>query len=210
MSPFPHLVEAELRRAAELHPPLANHDEARSVLLEEVREVETEVFKKRSERADADLLGELVQVAAMARRWAECCGLTVALRSPFAPAVQIVLAFLRHEHRPANSDHEALTRLRRLTNKIERMSDDGGPDLKGRQYDAGLALVAVGAECQRWAEDRGLTPRVSPEPPPTVAARDTQVGPPVVPFTPAEPPEPGVAAREVTAAVEGEVADAPA
>lgn len=178
MSPFPVLVEAELRRASELHPPLANNDEARSVLAEEVWEVEQEVYKKRSERSDADLLDELVQVAAMARRWIECCGLSVVLRADFATAAPLTLVFLRREQGPANSDHESLTRLKRLMNKIERMSDEGGNDLKGRQYDVGLALVAVAVTCWRWAEDRGLVPAAGPYLPLTpVAARDTPAPP---------------------------------
>jgi hypothetical protein len=191
------LVEAEVRRAGELHAPLANNDEALSVLLEEVHEVEQEVFKKASLRSDDDLRTELVQVAAMARRWVECCGHEVVLRARFPYAVKLVLAFLRRNCGPANSDHEGLTRLTRLTNKVTRMSDEGGPDLQGRQYDVALALAAVGATCQRWAEDRGLVPRDPTDPvePPTVAARTVEA---VTVTEPIEPPEPGLAASEVT------------
>ncbi len=202
MSPFPHLVEAEVRRAADLHPPLANHDEALSVFREEVREVETEVYKKPAVRLDADLLTELVQVAAMARRWVECCGLELVLGNRVPQAAHLVTRFLRHEQRPANSDHESLSRLQRLVHRVCEWSAHGGPDLRGCQQDVALALVTVVATCQRWAEDRGLVPLAAPPELPPVAAVTAVPSP--------EPPEPGAAAQGVEVPAEGEVADAPA
>ena len=196
MSPFPHLVEAEVRRAATLHPPLANHDEALSVLLEEVFEVQVEVFKKRSERADEKLLEELVQVAAMARRWADCCGLKVVLGVPFSHGVGIAGRFLRREQPKANSDHEELTRLRRQTHKLEAWSAAHGPDLKGVPHDVVLVLLVVAATCQRWAEDRGLVPLAAPPEPPGVAA--TTAAPPEPPAPEPDAPTPAPTQPEAT------------
>ena len=158
MSPFPNLVAAEVRRASELHAPLANHDESLSVLQEEVHEVRLEVYKKRSERSDDDLLKELVQVAAMARRWSECCQLEAVIRSKFDTATPLVVLSLRRLQGPANSDHESLTRLERVMHRVAGMVYEGGPTLGRHAAEVALALTAVAATCQRWAEDRRLVP----------------------------------------------------
>lgn len=158
MSPFPNLVEAECRRAAELHPPLANHDEAISVLDEEVHEVQQEVHKKGHLRADAALLEELVQTAAVAKRWVETTGLYVVLGTPFDHAVELTLAIHRRELKPAAGDHESLTRLKRIMSRVWNYSINHGHTLAACQHDMSLALVVVAATCRRWAEDRGLCP----------------------------------------------------
>jgi len=67
---FEKLVEDELRSAREKYAaPFHGRHEALGVIREEYKELEGEVFKKKP--WDAELLGELVQVAAMCRRAAE-------------------------------------------------------------------------------------------------------------------------------------------
>lgn len=67
---FRNLVEGELNNARRHHAtPQHSAHEGYAVLLEEVRELESEVFRKK--RSDLLMLSELVQVAAMARRMAE-------------------------------------------------------------------------------------------------------------------------------------------
>lgn len=72
MTPFALCVEKELERARIKHPtPIHSPHEGYAILLEEVREVEKEVFW--GERKG--LKAELIQVAAMAQRMAEDCKL---------------------------------------------------------------------------------------------------------------------------------------
>lgn len=79
-SEFATLVEEELRRARGLHAPLHSLHEGYAVLLEEVDELWAAV-KRRGEWFNQDeVLAELVQVAAMAQRMSEDCGLLAAQR----------------------------------------------------------------------------------------------------------------------------------
>lgn len=72
MIPFENRVALELTRARQKHStPIHSPHEGYAVLLEEVREVEKEVFW--GDRKG--LRDELVQVAAMAQRMAEDCKL---------------------------------------------------------------------------------------------------------------------------------------
>jgi hypothetical protein len=72
---FASLVEDELRRARSSNATLNSAHEAYAVILEELQEFWGEVMKKRSLRSPANMLAELIQVAAMAQRAAEDLGL---------------------------------------------------------------------------------------------------------------------------------------
>ena len=72
---FEELVRAELNRAQESFAPINSLHEGYAVILEEVRELETQVFKKPKNRNANAMLKELVQIAAMCQRTAEDCGL---------------------------------------------------------------------------------------------------------------------------------------
>jgi len=72
---FPELVEAELKNARAKHQPIQSAHEGYAVIAEEVEEFWDEVKKKRQDRDKTLMLHELVQLAAMARRTAEDCGL---------------------------------------------------------------------------------------------------------------------------------------
>jgi hypothetical protein len=72
---FPDLVEAELKNARAKHQPIQSAHEGYAVIAEEVEEFWDEVKKKRQDRDKTLMLHELVQLAAMARRTAEDCGL---------------------------------------------------------------------------------------------------------------------------------------
>lgn len=61
-------VAREFDRATELHGSFHSAHEAYAVLLEEVREYEAEVFKKRELRSKEAMREELIQIAAMACR----------------------------------------------------------------------------------------------------------------------------------------------
>lgn len=70
MSNFLRAAGEELRRARTKRPkPLNSAHEGYAVILEEVRELEAEVFKQ--QRTNLCVLEELVQVAAMCARMAE-------------------------------------------------------------------------------------------------------------------------------------------
>ena len=82
--PFLCLVDQELTRARGMHAPMHSVHEGFAVLLEEVDELKAEVWKKASLRQPLMMLSELIQIAAMAVRMAEDCGLTdgvIALRT---------------------------------------------------------------------------------------------------------------------------------
>lgn len=69
-------VEDELERARRLHPTNINNvAEGFAVIKEEVDEFWDEVKKKQRDRDPANLLEELIQIAAMAARTAEDCKL---------------------------------------------------------------------------------------------------------------------------------------
>jgi len=68
---FADLVEMEVSLAKAQYPPMNSAHEGYDVLLEEVDELWDEVKKKQGKRDPANLLKELVQVAAMAERMAE-------------------------------------------------------------------------------------------------------------------------------------------
>lgn len=73
---FAKLVEDELARARAhreggAHKPMNSAHEGYAVLLEEVDELWEEVRKKTTERSNERMLEELVQIAAMAQRFAE-------------------------------------------------------------------------------------------------------------------------------------------
>jgi hypothetical protein len=72
---FLDLVEAETIRAAGKHPALHSAHEAYAVILEELDEFKTEVWKQTARRDRAAMLAELVQIAAMATRTAVDLGL---------------------------------------------------------------------------------------------------------------------------------------
>lgn len=162
--PFPALVDAEAARVAALHPPLTSHDEALSVLDEEVAEVRAEVYKAPAARRPEALLTELIQVAAVAHRWAAGLGLAAAVGGRFPPMVAAALDLCRRETPPAAGGHEAMTRLARPVLRLWDVACRRGPSWAGGQADAAAALAAVAACCQRWAEDAGLTPPAGPHP----------------------------------------------
>jgi len=68
---FPELVKIELACARASHGPQASLHEAYAVILEEVDELWDEVKKKRQNRSQGKILGELIQIAAMCQRAAE-------------------------------------------------------------------------------------------------------------------------------------------
>lgn len=74
---FERLVEEELARARGLYPHIHSLHEAYAVILEEVKELEAEVFKKPFHRNPEQILRELIQIAAMCRRTAEDCHLLI-------------------------------------------------------------------------------------------------------------------------------------
>ena len=74
MSVFRELVTIELARARSKHTDIHSLHEGYSVLLEEVDELWEEVKKRREKRNQKALRMELVQIAAMAQRMAEDCG----------------------------------------------------------------------------------------------------------------------------------------
>lgn len=71
---FASLVSAELRRARQGHKPINSLHEGFAVLFEEVDELWDEVRKKSDDRNRGEVLAELIQIAAMARRMAEDLG----------------------------------------------------------------------------------------------------------------------------------------
>ena len=71
---FASLVSAELRRARNGHKPINSLHEGFAVLYEEVDELWGEVRKKPDDRNRGQVLAELIQIAAMARRTAEDLG----------------------------------------------------------------------------------------------------------------------------------------
>jgi hypothetical protein len=76
MTPFLHKVAMELMSARAKHPGKQNSlHEGYAVLLEEVEEFWAMVKMQTKDRDPAELLNELVQIAAMAERCAEDCGL---------------------------------------------------------------------------------------------------------------------------------------
>jgi len=76
MNPFLHQVALELERARTKHPPRQNSlHESYAVILEELDEFWDLVRLQTSERDPAELLTELIQIAAMAARAAEDNGL---------------------------------------------------------------------------------------------------------------------------------------
>lgn len=72
---FAGLVASELRAARDRHAALNSAHEAYAVILEELEEYKTEVFKRREFRDRDQMLRELVQTAAMCQRAAEDLGL---------------------------------------------------------------------------------------------------------------------------------------
>ena len=68
---FASLVSAELRRARTGHKPINSLHEGFAVLYEEVDELWEEVRKKPDDRNRGQVLAELIQISAMARRIAE-------------------------------------------------------------------------------------------------------------------------------------------
>lgn len=68
---FPDLVKNENQAAIEKYGPINSLHEGYGVLAEEVAEFFDEVRKKNSEREPDSILGELVQIGAMAQRIAE-------------------------------------------------------------------------------------------------------------------------------------------
>src|SRR5262245_6776818 len=91
MSNFLRMVAEELAQARGQHSPLNSAHEALAVIWEEVEEFKAEVWKKSSQRDQANMLRELIQIAAMAARTAEDPGLFEGVElafttsSPLAP-----------------------------------------------------------------------------------------------------------------------------
>lgn len=81
---FPKFVAAELARARQKFPAHHSDHEAYAVLLEEVEEAWAEVKRHKGlgrETEEASrMLSELVQIGAMAQRWAEDLGYVEAAR----------------------------------------------------------------------------------------------------------------------------------
>ena len=75
LSPFLRQVEIEMICARERFAPINSAHEGFAVMLEELDEFKAEVWKKQHERRPKRMLDELIQLAAMAARTAEDCGL---------------------------------------------------------------------------------------------------------------------------------------
>jgi len=75
VTPFLHQVALELMRAKAKHEPINSLHEGYAVLLEEVEEFWELVRRQTSDRDPAEILTELIHIAAMAERCAEDCGL---------------------------------------------------------------------------------------------------------------------------------------
>lgn len=76
MTPFLHQVALELMRARSKHDtPINSPHEGYSVILEEVDEFWAMVKMQTKDRDPAEMLTELIHIAAMAERCAEDCGL---------------------------------------------------------------------------------------------------------------------------------------
>lgn len=75
MTPFLHQVALELMRARSKHEPIHSLHEGFAVLLEEVDEFKALVWRQTADRDPAEVLTELIHIAAMAARCAEDCGL---------------------------------------------------------------------------------------------------------------------------------------
>jgi hypothetical protein len=71
MSVFAQLVEMALEQTRAKHAPLNSAHEAYAVILEELDEFKSEVWKKREARDRQQMLTELVHVAATCQRAAE-------------------------------------------------------------------------------------------------------------------------------------------
>lgn len=67
-------VSIEIKRARQKHPPMHSLHEAFAVILEEMDEFKSEVWKKQTERNPNDVYTELVHIAAMALRCVVDCG----------------------------------------------------------------------------------------------------------------------------------------
>lgn len=72
---FARAVRIELDKARLYFPATHSLHEGYGIILEEVEEFWAEVKRKPSERNEADLLKELIQIAAMCQRTAEDLGL---------------------------------------------------------------------------------------------------------------------------------------
>ncbi len=72
---FEELVKTELSFARNMFSGISSPHEGYAVILEEVRELEAQVFMKPELRNTRSMLKELVQIAAMCQRTAEDCGL---------------------------------------------------------------------------------------------------------------------------------------
>ncbi len=68
---FPRAVRSEIIRAYNMHGPINSLHEGYAVILEEMDEAWEEIKKKRSKRDMKHLLGEFVQIGAMAQKVAE-------------------------------------------------------------------------------------------------------------------------------------------
>lgn len=172
---FLGLVGAECDRAFNKHGYLRSGDEAYGVLLEEVAEVRAEVH---TDGRPADLLAELVQVAATCRRWAECVLLWPQQQQTFADYLAQWCVLPACRWRPGVAgNHEALTRLERATHALTDLVLGYPPPPWGPQWvtpwaaaagaDPGSAcghLLGVAAACLNWAAER-LQAALVPAPP---------------------------------------------
>lgn len=71
MTTFPDMQQAELEYAQLAYGHIASAHEGYAILLEEVVELQAEVFKQPQIRSLDRMLKELIQIAAMAQRMAE-------------------------------------------------------------------------------------------------------------------------------------------
>lgn len=67
---FEKMVKKEINRAVSMHGPMKSAHEGYSVMLEEMDELWDEIKKKKEKRKDKKMLEEVVQLAAMAQRFA--------------------------------------------------------------------------------------------------------------------------------------------
>jgi len=77
MTTFQKQVRVELTSARKQHGNINSLHEGYAVILEELDEFKEEVWKRSAKRNKANMLKELIQIAAMAQRVAEDCGLAI-------------------------------------------------------------------------------------------------------------------------------------
>ncbi len=158
MSPFDVRVRNEMERAARLHPPIASHDEAFSVLAEEIDEIMREVYKNARHRDLANLRTELVQSAAMCGRWIENMKIvyeTAGDEAEFLSELANECTVIEPRSEP-RSDHAHLTVIRRQFRKIERrmLDGDGWLTLPDHLFELRSDLTLLALLLAEWDSQR--------------------------------------------------------